>query len=81
MSIKVPKNERYSKLALNVGDLGKIIVAKGFLKVTQSAKNAQSGHSELVTSHLIFDIKNYKLWSHKWLFMIFKMIIYDTTNN
>ena len=61
MSIKVPKNERYSKLALNVGDLGKIIVAKGFLKVTQSAKNAQSGHSELVTSHLIFDIKNYKL--------------------
>ena len=61
MSIKVPKNERYSKLALNVGDLGKIIAAKGFEKVVQSAKNAQSGHSKLVTSHLIFDIKNYKL--------------------
>ena len=33
------------KLPKNVWDLGKLIVAKGFEKLTKVQKNAQSGHT------------------------------------
>ena len=48
MSIKVSQNDftikikdfdTFTKMTKNVGDLGKLIDAKGFKKVTQSAKN------------------------------------------
>ena len=32
-------------LTKNVGDLGKLIVAKGFKKLPKVQKNAQSGHT------------------------------------
>ena len=35
------------KLPKNVGDLGKLIVAKGFKKLPKVQKIAQSGHTEL----------------------------------
>ena len=33
-------------LTKNVGDLGKLIVAKGFKKLPKVQKNAQSGHTD-----------------------------------
>ena len=38
------------KLPKNVGDLGKLIVAKGFKKLPKVQKIAQSGHTENVQS-------------------------------
>ena len=35
----------FQKLPKNVGDLGKIIVAKGFKKLPKVQKIAQSGHT------------------------------------
>ena len=35
------------KLPKNVGDLGKLIVAKGFKKLPEVQKIARSGHTEL----------------------------------
>ena len=37
---------RLQKLPKNVGDLGKLIVAKGFKKLTKVQKIAQSGHTD-----------------------------------
>ena len=36
----------FTKIDLNVGDLCKLIVAKGFKKLPKVQKIAQSGHSE-----------------------------------
>ena len=38
----------------NVGDLGKIIVAKGFKKLPKVQKIAQSGHSGQLQQHFAF---------------------------
>ena len=54
MSIKVAQNDctrkmidfdTFTKLPKNVGDLGKLIVAKGFKKLPKVQKMAKSGHT------------------------------------
>ena len=39
------------KLPKNVGDLGKLIVAKGFKKLRKVQKIANSGHTDYESSH------------------------------
>ena len=41
------------KLPKNVGDLGKLIVAKCFKKLPQVKKFAQSGHTGLASSNIL----------------------------
>ena len=51
MTIKVAKNEftrKMKDLPRNVGDLGKLIAAKGFKKVPKVQKIAKSGHLRLI---------------------------------
>ena len=38
--------DTFTKLPKNVGDLGKLIVAKGFKKLHKVQKIAQSGHTD-----------------------------------
>ena len=37
--------DTFTKMPKNVGDLGKFIVAKGFIKLPKVQKIAQSGHT------------------------------------
>ena len=37
--------DKFTKMLKNVGDLGKLIVAKGFKKLPKVQKIAQSGHT------------------------------------
>ena len=43
--ISLDKILYFDTLPKNVGDLGKLIVAKGFKKLHKVQKNAQSGHT------------------------------------
>ena len=38
--------DTFTKMPKNVGDLGQLIVAKGFKKLSKVQKNAQSGHTD-----------------------------------
>ena len=40
------------KLPKNVGDLGKVIIAKGFKKLPKVQKNTQSGHTDHIGSYI-----------------------------
>ena len=44
----------FTKLPKKVGDLGKLIVAKGFKKLPKVQKIAQSGHTDCVLSNLAY---------------------------
>ena len=43
---KIIDFDTFTKMPKNVGDLGKLIVAKGYKKLPKVQKIAQSGHTE-----------------------------------
>ena len=58
------------KLPKNVGDLAKLIVAKGFKKLPKVRKIAKSGHTERIvhimeTCLLLADVKPHEHWLTK----------------
>ena len=52
---KMKDFDTFTKIAKNVGNLGKIIFATGFENLPQSAINSQSGHTEC-QGHLVCEM-------------------------
>ena len=54
-------NHTLQNLPKNVGDLDKLIIAKGFKKMPKVRKMARSGHTDEVKHFLVKSINNFKI--------------------